>query len=277
MPELPEVETIKRDLKKCLVGQTIEKICVYDQRVIKNLKVEEFIKRLQGLKISQINRAGKAIIIEFNPFAAEAGLRPEYLVIQLKMTGHFILGGEPSKETKLTLYLLNGQHLHYNDQRIFGRWTLVHDLAQVPYLKKLGLEPLNGHFSLERLKDNLKKKKVPIKTLLMNQEFIAGIGNIYASEILFASRIHPERKALRLKQDEMDLLYQTIIDILKEAVRLRGTSMRNYRDLSGQKGNYHNRMKVYDKEDQACLQCGRAIERIVQNGRSTFFCRRCQK
>ena len=116
-----------------------------------------------------------------------------------------------------------------------------------------------------------------MKTFLMNQELIAGIGNIYASEILFAAGIHPRRKSFRLKQREIEILYQTIRDILSEAVRLRGTSMRNYRDVAGQKGEYRNRMKVYDKESQPCLQCGSLIERIVQNGRGTFFCRRCQK
>ena len=187
------------------------------------------------------------------------------------------MNGPKLKETKLTFLLSNGQYLNYNDQRIFGRLTFTQRLEDLSYLRTLGVEPLNGHFSLEWLGENLKKKKVPMKVLLMKQEFIAGIGNIYASEILFASKIHPRRPAFQLKKPEVTTLYQKIVHILKEAIEFRGTSMRNYRDVSGHKGGYINRMKVYARHNEPCLECGATIQRIVQGGRSTFFCKDCQK
>jgi len=272
MPELPEVETIKRDLKKATLGLYIEEIFVYDLRVIKELSEKEFIRRLKGRRILKIERRAKALIIFF-----DQGL---HLVVQLKMTGQLIIHAEqllpPSPDTKVTFRLSNNTYLNYNDQRTFGWLIVTEDLREVPYLHTAGPEPLNEVFNFHWLKKGLRGRKAPIKNLLMNQNFLAGIGNIYASEILFSAHINPRKKANRLTHKEILSLQKSTQEVLENAVKHRGTSMRNYRDSRGHKGNFMSHIKVYGREDEQCLICSETIKRIVQSGRSTFFCRRCQ-
>ncbi len=274
MPELPEVETIKRDLEKKILGLTIEKIFVYDGRVIPHKSDKSFITGLEGKTIAQIVRRAKALIIHF--------VQGDYLVVHLKMTGQLIYGNnlkknENLKETKVVFRLSNGQHLNYNDQRLFGRLMWVKNLDEVSYLTLVGPEPLNGTFTTSWLTQHLKPRAVPIKVLLMDQHFVAGIGNIYASEILFDARIHPEKLAKRLTGKEVVCLHSSTQNVLKEAIKCRGTSMRNYRDASGEKGEFKNRIKVYGRENELCGVCQQSIKKIVQAGRSTFFCKECQK
>ena len=274
MPELPEVETIKRDLQANILNCTMEDVFVFDQRILKNITLTDFIIRLKGAEIKSITRKSKAIVIELN-----TGF---YLIIQLGMTGHMILSREFNKEnilreTKLVFMLSQGMYLYYNDHRLFGKWHLVKDLEDVHYIRTSGPDPFNGTFSPQWLTESLKGKKAPIKNLLMNQTFIGGIGNIYASEILFASRIHPQKKGGRLTSNNRKILYHAIQDVLKEAIEYRGTSLRNYRVTSGEKGEFINRIKVYGRENEPCVICGASIKRIVQAGRSTFFCGKCQK
>lgn len=273
MPELPEVETIRRDLEKKIVGQRIVRIDVHDYRVIRNNSRRSFIKNLTGKTFNQVARRGKAIIF----FFCESG----YLIVQPMMTGQLIYAANSSSDqnshTKITFQLSNHFYLNYNDQRLFGRLQYCRTLEEIKFLQELGVEPFSSRLNNEWLVDQLVRRATPIKNLLMNQKFIAGIGNIYASEILFKAGLHPQRPANTLKQEETVLLYRMIKEVLIEAVRLRGTSMRNYRDAEGQKGNYTNRIKVYGRNGQACLNCQMPVERLVQAGRSTFFCRRCQK
>ncbi len=267
MPELPEVETIKRDLGKVILNLKVLDVRISDGRVVSNKDPRKFIKALKGRTFSRILRRGKALVFAFR----EDG----YLVVQPMMTGQLIYG-KPLSTAKVRFYLSDGQTLNYNDQRTFGRLQFVEDLNEIKYLQSLGLDPLGDDFHPVFLKAALAFKKTPIKSLLMNQGFVAGIGNIYASEILFTSRIHPERPANSLSDREMDSLYQATLAVLKEAVELRGTSMHTYRDLHGQKGKFLNRLKVYGREDQKCFRCQALISRIVQAGRSSFLCRRCQ-
>ncbi len=273
MPELPEVETIKRDLAKLIVGLTIEDVEVFDKRVLGKKDKNQFIRQLKGKTIQSVNRRAKVIIITLN--------NHEHLVVHLKMTGQLIYGDhlkdtQQLKETKVVFKLSNGFYLNYNDQRLFGRLYLSKDLQDVSFLKSLGPEPLEQGFTVNWLKTTLKHKTTPIKVLLMKQDFLAGIGNIYASEILFDAKINPQRKAARLAQQEIKTLHQSIIKILQEAIIYRGSSMRNYRDTSGQKGEFIQRIKVYAKDNEPCPICKRLIKRIVQAARSTFYCQRCQ-
>lgn len=271
MPELPEVETIKRDLTKSLLGQAVSATIVYDQRVIRGCTAEAFAAQLKGSTVEAIDRRGKAIVISLS--------NRKYLVVQVMMTGQLIFSSEqaPMAMTKITFRLSNGKYLHYNDQRLFGRLQIVHDLAEIPHLQTMGPEPLGPEFETAWLADRLKKRSMPIKTLLMNPQFVAGIGNIYASEILFVSRINPRRKAGKIKPEEIKRLHRATIDVLQEAVRRRGTSMRNYRDGNGQKGGFMKRIKVYGRENEQCYRCDGPILKIVQAGRSTFFCKTCQR
>lgn len=272
MPELPEVETIVRDLKKKLPGLTIDRTKIYDGRVVRQGSHTEFSRRLIGQKIKRISRRGKAIILDLTP-------SKDSWIIQLGMTGQVI---GPTAEgaqaaTKVTFQLSNKTSLHYNDYRTFGRLQVVKSLDEISYFKTIGPEPLEKNFTISWLTSQLQNRKMPIKPLLLTHQFVAGIGNIYASEILFASGIDPRRPALSLQKKEITLLHQVTRKILQEAIRFRGTSMNTYRDTKGEKGNFKNRIKVYDREKEQCLTCSSAVVKEFQAGRSTFYCPRCQK
>ncbi len=271
MPELPEVETIKEDLKKKILNTCITKVEVYDSRVIRNCSLRIFNQSIKNKLISQVLRRGKAMIFKFNDGVG-------YLVIQPMMTGQLILAKKnvTTKFTKLTFELSNDQYLHYNDQRLFGRIQVVSDLKEIKYFCTLGPDPLSEDFHIEWLEGELKKRTMPIKSLLMNQNIISGIGNIYASEILFRSGINPRRPALSLNKKEITALYRATQAILKEAIRFRGTSMMNYRDGKGHRGRFLDRIKVYGRENEHCFRCEGLIQRLVLSGRSTFYCQNCQ-
>ena len=267
MPELPEVETIRRDLVRCIVGRRICEVSVNDVMVVR-MAPKEFSRRLIGKNIVDVKRRGKAIVIELNDKSS--------LVIQLAMTGQLIYGKD-LPNTRVIFKLSNGKYLNYNDQRRFGRLYVVKDLSEVAFFRTLGIEPLSRGFDLRWLSTKLRLKKTPIKSLLMDQNFIAGIGNIYASEILFRARIHPQKRATSLTEKEVAQLRQITVNVLKEAIKLRGSSVNTYRDTNGQKGSFVRRIQVYGRESEECLICKKPIKRIVQAGRSTFFCPGCQK
>ncbi len=270
MPELPEVETIARDLRDKIIGQKVKNIDVYDARVVRQ-PVEEFTRALKGRRLNSIARRGKALVIELD--------NRHYFVVQLMMTGQLIDSPRPRQDklTKVSFRLSSGRYLHYNDQRLFGRLQTVDDLKRIPYFQKLGPEPLKGQFSVPWLVEKLRGKKVPIKALLMDHTFVAGIGNIYASEILFQSRINPKRPAHRLNEEEIETLHAATRKVLAEAIRWRGTSMNNYRDANGEKGGFMGRIKVYGRENQGCSRCKTVLTKILQRGRSTFYCPTCQR
>lgn len=267
MPELPEVETIKRDLEKTVVGQTILEVYVHDTMVVRNLSAKRFKGSLAKQTIIRVDRRGKAIIFEM-----KSGC---FLIVQPMMTGQLVLGLR-TPQARVYFKLSNGQYLNYNDQRRFGRLTLVDHLSEMKFLRTIGVEPLSGAFNPGWLKTQMRFRKTPIKNLLMNQNFIAGIGNIYASEILFRCGINPQRAAGRLKIEEIKLLHEQTVSVLNEAIQFRGSSVNNYRDAKGEKGHFVNRIQVYGRENEKCVRCQRPIQRIVQSGRSTFFCKRCQ-
>ncbi len=272
MPELPEVETIVRDLHKRILGLTIIGLKIHDGRVIRQKSFAEFSRRLKNRSFEDISRRGKAIIIALDG-------KNDFLIVQLMMTGQLIYSTSeiPGRDTKVTFKLSNGACLHYNDYRTFGRLQVVAAIEEIPYFGRLGPEPLEKTFTLEWLKSALVKRKTPIKPLLLNHTFVAGIGNIYASEILFLSRIHPHRQAGSLAGTEISALHQNIRSILKEAIRYRGTSMNTYRDTKGEKGTYINRIQVYGRENEECHVCQTNVIREFQSGRSTFYCPQCQK
>ncbi|OGX08637.1 MAG: DNA-formamidopyrimidine glycosylase [Omnitrophica WOR_2 bacterium GWA2_47_8] len=273
MPELPEVETIRRDLSKFILNQTIEDIAVHDKRVIRRSSVPLFIKRSKGQKIIDVQRRGKAIVMVLD--------RQGFLVVQPMMTGQLIYQKngtlEAPKAAKVIFTLSNGGRLIYNDQRLFGRVYFTADLREIDYFRTIGPEPLEKGFNVPWLQKAIIKKRGPIKPLLMDQHFVAGIGNIYASEILFRSRIHPQRSAYTLRKEELQALHKATRMILKEAISSRGTSMRNYLDGQGEKGQFKNRILVYARENEICVDCKGVIKRFVQAGRSTFYCEGCQK
>lgn len=278
MPELPEVETIKRDLEKLVLGLKITQVTIHDGRVVQNQIKGKFEDQLKGLTIIKIYRRAKALVIQFD--------RRRYLVVHLKMTGQMIYGEDLKqtrklKETKVVFKLSNGKTLNYNDQRLFGRLILTDDLQKVSCLNKLGPEPLEKEFAsswlISTVKELSRRKKTAIKVQLLDQTFIAGIGNIYASEILFDAKVNPQKRLHHLNQDELKRIHQSTVTVLNEAVKQRGTSMRNYRDSAGEKGNFMSMIKVYGRENEGCVSCKSLIQRISQAQRSTFYCAACQR
>ncbi len=274
MPELPEVETIRRDLEKRILSKSITSLLIHDQRILHGCKPASFKAKCLGQIVAGVSRRGKAVIISFQS--------QTHLIVQLMMTGQLIYlddhqQNKIDKHTKLTFLFHDNSCLNYNDQRLFGRLTLVNNLEELKFLKMIGPEPFQPEFNPAAMKATFKSRKAPIKSLLMNQNFVAGIGNIYASEILFDSRINPRRLSFTLKNSEIESLHRSTVKILKEAIQYRGTSMRNYLDSSGAKGEFINRIKVYGRENEACLICRTRVVKIVQSGRSTFYCKRCQK
>jgi len=242
MPELPEVETIKSQLNRLIKGKTLKKVEVRLPKIVK-CSLKEFKKAVEGSEIKSIVRRGKLFII---------GLSKGYfLIIHLKMSGQLIYNGDIGKHTHLVYYFSDGTHLAHNDLRQFGYVKLTNKKGLVELFKKekLGPEPLAKEFTLQLFRGLLSKKKQSrIKTLLMDQSFVVGVGNIYASEILFRARVLPTRKVETLKAAEIAKIYQALKDILKLAIRLKGSSANDYLDARGEKGKFLSVAKVYQKE-----------------------------
>ena len=266
MPELPEVETIKRDLEKVIVGKKITEVCVHHPAVVRQPSVEEFTKGIEGAVIKNILRRAKVLILELS--------NGRSLVVHLKMTGQLVYPGSGVK-SRVSFHLSDGKNLDFNDQRLFGELRLLDDWRSLKFIQGLGPEPFD--ISETQFKEMLAKKKTKIKPLLMDQSFISGIGNLYAAESLFRGRIHPERPANSLLDKEKELLFQEIKATLKEAIQSGGSSIDDYVRLSGEQGSYVKYHKVYGREGKPCLVCKSSIKRIVLGGRGTFFCPGCQR
>ncbi|MBI4743385.1 MAG: DNA-formamidopyrimidine glycosylase [Actinobacteria bacterium] len=274
MPELPEVETIKSGLVQTVKDKKIIKVEIRLSKIIKGTSVESFIDRVTGATIKNIERRAKNLIITLsNNFG---------MVIHLKLTGQLIYSKPNTlkdKHTHVIFIFEDKSELHYNDLRRFGYIMLVEtdQLGQVKELADLGPEPLNENFTLNYFKDLLKKKKRgKIKPILMDQKFIAGIGNLYADEILFYAKIHPLRDVSTLSENEISRIYDGIKEILPAAIKHRGSSVDNYVDVDGKKGGYVPFIKVYGREGKPCPKCKTPIERIKIGQRSAHFCPKCQ-
>lgn len=265
MPELPEVETIKRELEKSVIGKKITEVCVHHSLVIRQPSVEKFKKELAGATIKNVLRKAKLLI-----FGLSNG---KFLAVHLKMTGQLVYPGD-GKKSRVTFHLSDGKNLDFNDQRLFGELRLVDDWRSLKFIQGLGPEPFD--LNLEQFKEMLAAKKAKIKPLLMNQNFISGIGNLYAAESLFRAKIHPQRPAQSLSDKEKELLFKETKDVLTEAISYGGSSVDNYVRLSGEKGNYVSRHKVYNREGKPCIRCKTPIKRIALGGRGTYFCPKCQ-
>ncbi len=266
MPELPEVETIKRDLQENILGKKIVKVCLHNPKVIRQPSPAAFKKSLQGLIIKKILRRAKLLIFELSNGRA--------LTVHLKMTGQLVYPGT-AKKSRVSFYLSNGRILDFNDQRLFGELRLVDDWEKLKFVQELGPEPFDLTFS--DFRDMLSKRKTAIKPLLMDQTFISGIGNLYAAEILFRAKVNPQRAAKSLTEKEKEAVYKEAKDVLSDAIKHGGSSVDDYVRLSGKKGNYARFHQVYDRVGKPCFVCGQAIKRIAQGGRGTYFCAKCQR
>jgi len=274
MPELPEVETVKRTLQPKLTGLKFIDVQILLPKIIRTPDPDEFKEKITGKKILKINRRGKYLLFNLND-----GLN---LVIHLRMTGSLVIcrSDEPlSKYTHLVMVLENGFHLRFADMRQFGRIWLVPatSMDNLAGYKNLGIEPLEAIFTISYLKKELKRRHVRIKPLLLDQTFIAGLGNIYTDEVLHRAKINPERLATTLSPREIAHLYHAIRDVLQEGIENRGTTVRDFIDGNGRPGSYQELLRVYNREGKPCCHCGHHIVRKKIGGRSSYFCPACQK
>lgn len=274
MPELPEVETIARKLKRDVEGKRVTDVVVLWAGTITGLDPDSFTRRLVNMAILDIWRRGKYIVIELD--------NQSKLIVHLRMSGRFSLHTiheniKENKHTRIIIILDNELVLSFIDQRKFGRFTLVDETESI--FEHLGPEPLSTNFSISWLRQALSRRSSQIKTLLLNQHFIAGLGNIYANEILWHAKLHPLRKANQFTEQDVERLYHAIVEVLQQAIRHGGTSLddRQYKYPDGNLGHYQHQLCVYDQAGEKCKRCGYMLERIVQAQRSTYFCPVCQR
>jgi len=331
MPELPEVETIKNDLKRKILKKKIRRVDLRLKKIVKS-SAKKFVLDLEGNSFKNIKRKGKLLIFMLSQknkyvktFPPRRSLSAEdcdekthdslqssaerlqrgkifglsqknkYLIIHLRMTGQLVyrkgkkitagghsdnssVVGLPNKHTHIIFYFSDKSKLFFNDLRRFGIVKIVNEKELKKILANFGAEPLEKSFSLKIVRDLIENKKGNIKAFLLNQKYIAGIGNIYADEILFEAGVLPDRKINSLKNGEIKKIYQAIKKILKKAVKYRGTSFNNYVDADGKKGDFLRLLKVYGKEKGKCRRCKKGvIQKTKVAGRGTRYCDKCQK
>jgi formamidopyrimidine-DNA glycosylase len=268
MPELPEVETIRRQLVPIYLGETIDHVKCQKVRIFQNVTPEKFARSLTARKILDISRYGKFCIFYFDGV---------YAMFHLGMSGIFLNNKQTSlhpQHIHIEIHFASGKSLYFQDVRKFGKVWLF---TRKPEFANLGIDPTTRKFTLNNFRKLVTLKQMNIKFLLMNQSVLAGIGNIYANEVLFNSRISPLRKSNELTEKEISNLYSSIKLILGQAIVKFGTSYSAYRTVSGDRGSNQNFLKVYQRAGQACYRCGRTIKKIVMGSRSTFYCPNCQK
>lgn len=277
MPELPEVESVVQGLNQMIIGEKIKTVEVRWPRIIESPAVDKFKSKLEEQVIEEVRRRGKFILFYLTDDVLISHLRMEgkYQVVhpETEITDPFDI-----KHTHVIFYLESGKELRYLDVRKFGRMSLVPKGQEFQHksLAKLGPEPVAEEFKLTEMQEFLKRRTKAIKGVLLDQQIVVGIGNIYADEILYEAKIHPTRPANSLTNTEEEILHEAIISILAKAVQKGGTTIRSYENAFGENGNYQEYLKVYGKTGENCSRCGTTIEKIKVAGRGTHFCPSCQ-
>lgn len=298
MPELPEVENLRIGLEKNILGQKILKVEVRKPKLVSGngtlrkastKKVQDFEQGLKGEKFIAVERRAKNLIFKLT--------HDKIIIAHLKMTGQFVFkpksgkqitGGHPIEISEKTLpnkhshiiFTLENGMLYYNDTRMFGYilyYPTIESFEKENHFRKYGKEPLDKTFTTKYFTEALKNKKGKIKTILLNQDIVTGIGNIYADESLFESGILPNRNASSLSKIEIEKLRNTIIRIMKRAIKVGGSSVATYRLVDNSQGNYAREHKVYGKAGKLCTKCNKPLEKILIQTRTTIFCPRCQR
>ena len=274
MPELPEVETVRRDLEQLVVGKRITAVEATHARLLRrHADPQEFVAQLTGRKITGVGRWGKYLLVDLDRSSAT-------LVVHLGMSGQLLWASpkEPRvKHTHVVMNLGSRHELRYVDPRTFGELFVV-ETSPADCLR-IGVDAFEGIESAHHLGELLRARRRKLKDLLMSQTCVAGLGNIYTDEVLFLSGLRHDRQSHTLDDNEVERLYEAIAEILGAAVELRGSSLRDqqYRDVAGAVGSYQARHRVYAREGQPCVRCGSPITRIVAGGRSHFSCGACQR
>jgi len=281
MPELPEVETVRRGLAPVLEGRVLARVLARRNDLRFPLP-KNFAGRLTGRRVLRLSRRAKYILAHLD--------NREVLLIHLGMSGRFQIEGQgvgqfvhpgalPGKHDHVEFLTDDGARIVYTDHRRFGSMDLVPeaDLAMHRLLRAIGPEPLSEAFDGGLLAARLQGKRTPIKAALLDQRVVAGLGNIYVCEALFRAGISPRRQASTVRLSRTARLVPDIKAVLAEAILAGGSTLRDFKDTSGELGYFQHRFDVYDREGEACRRCGAPVRRIVQSGRSTFFCSRCQR
>ena len=267
MPELPEVETVKRSLAPHLDGKTIERVVFYWPRTCVG-DPDETSAQLAGQRIDQVGRHGKYLLFRLSKHG-----RDSFLWIHLRMTGNLLLNTRPGPHTRAEMFLSGGTSVVFHDIRKFGKWQWSRDFPE--RLAQLGPEPLE--IDAEDFVRRLARRSMRLKALLLDQEFLRGLGNIYADEALFRAKLHPERSAASVGPRKARALHKAIRDVLQESISAGGTSINNYVDGQGSQGYFQLRTQVYGKTGEPCANCASPVRRIVVAQRSTHYCPRCQR
>lgn len=288
MPELPEVETVRIQLWNKLRGQKIKRVRVFNLKTVGN--DAKFARRLKGLTFRDINRIGKMLIFTFT------NTDEQFLLGHLKMTGQFffvdpdgsLVGGGhslsatdtekfPGHHTRVALQFEDGSALYFNDMRKFGYLRLTDQTGFQNAKARFGPEPIGPDFNREKFAEQLKGRKTSIKAVLLDQTFVAGLGNIYVDETLFRAKIKPTRRADRVTHGEAITLAKAAKQVLSEAIKHGGTTFQHFTDADGNKGNYTTKLRVFGRQGKTCYRCGGTILKTRVAGRGTHYCPKCQK
>ena len=274
MPELPEVETVRRRLEPALVGRSFERVEILDSRLTRPFEPLEVGAELEGERVAAVDRRGKYLIVRFESGRA--------LLIHLRMTGNLLHGGSGNNESdphrRAVVRLDDGSDVVYRDVRRFGTWLLLEPGELDGYLaERLGREPLAAAFTTRRLAEALHGRRAPVKAAILDQRRLAGVGNIYADEALWRARIHPQRPAGELDEHELRALHRGVRAALKAGIARQGATLRDYRTPDGGTGAMQHELKVYGREGEPCDRCGTPIEKIRAAGRGTWYCPACQR
>jgi formamidopyrimidine-DNA glycosylase len=273
VPELPEVETIVRDLRARIPGRTIQKVSVKHPDVIESATPAAFQRRLRGRRIKRVERRAKSIVLPLDDDST--------LAVSLGMTGRLVTteakrAGE-LRHVAVRFDLDDGRALLYDDVRRFGRLQHYPPGQWQRRDAEFGIEPLSDDFTPARLFELTRHSSTPLRNWLLDPYRVAGVGNIYANEALFRAGVRPTRRARRLTRVESVLLHAALRAVLQEAIDRRGTTINNYRDANGEEGAFLPQLQVYGREGEPCLRCGTAIKRMVLSNRSAFYCPQCQR
>ena len=272
MPEIAEVETVRNTLKKRILHKKIKKVEVYYEPMIES-DIDAFKKNLVGESFIDIKRRGKWLIFETEHY---------YLLSHLRMEGKYFIKDKQEikdKHEHVIFIFIDDTTLRYADTRKFGRMNLIlkTEIDNTECIKKQGLEPGDKKLTADYLLKKFEKKQLPIKTVLLDQTIISGLGNIYANEVLFAAGINPLTKACNLTKEDCERIVKRAAEIIEAAIKMGGTTIRSYTSSLGVTGKFQQNLKVHKREKEKCLVCGTAIENIKVGGRSTYFCPNCQK
>ncbi|MBE6145540.1 MAG: DNA-formamidopyrimidine glycosylase [Firmicutes bacterium] len=272
MPEIAEVETVRQTLRKRILRKKIKNVNVLYERMIES-DIQAFKKELIGLEFSDILRKGKWLLFEIGDY---------YLCSHLRMEGKYFIkdsSEEINKHEHVIFTFEDNTDLRYHDTRKFGRMNLVlkKDIDTVEGVRKQGIEPIDETLSKEYLYDNFKKRRLPMKTLLLDQTIISGLGNIYADEVLFAAKINPLKVGSDITLDECQRIVDSSKKIIEEAIKCGGTTIKSYTSSLGVTGRFQQNLMAHKRENEECKNCSTIIKRIVVGGRSTYYCENCQK